>query len=136
MLHVKIENKEEIILVNDVEISKSHLLTIFPGDEERSIAKFLAVCPVIIAMADHFRDWHDLSESAVYALEIAPKLMEAIGITDDTVMPFIAVCLAQAGEGPDEIIGQCHKAFGNCRKSNPEVDGNVITFPQRNGTLH
>lgn len=140
LMHIKIEDVDgDHINVNGVSLEKRHVAAMFPAtpDQEKALAKYLAIVPFLVEMGEHFRTTHKLSECTAYAVDMAPALYKALGITEETTIPFMMVCFEICGDTPETMAQQCRDAFGACGKQELKREGNVIQFPTRNGhTVH
>lgn len=114
------------------------IIALFPGtpDKEKALAKYMAIVPFLADMGDHFRAHHKLGESAAYGLDMAPKLVEALGITEENTIAFMMVCFSQAEESPETMAAQCRDAFGPCGDHTETRGDNVIQFRPRGHTVH
>ena len=137
MMHIKIEDIDaDHVRVNGVALEKRHIAAMFPAtkDQEKALAKYLAIVPFLTEMGDHFRESHQLSECATYGLDMAPALYKALGITEETTIPFMLVCFEVCGESPESMAQQCRDAFGKCGEHKRE--GNVIYLNSHGKTVH
>jgi hypothetical protein len=136
VMKIEIEDNETSFRVNGIELDKSHIATLFPGEADKGLAKYLCIVPFLHERADHFQQYHELSESAAYGIAKAPELVKALGITEVNTIPFMLMCMTQAGEDPSDLgrlSDECHKAFGDCNE--PEYEGNVVPFTGKK-TVH
>src|SRR5271168_1370614 len=115
VMKIEIEETEISYRVCGIDLDKSHLENLFPGEGYNALAKYLCVAPFLNDRAEHFRLYHELTDSAVWALAKAPDIVHAIGIDETNMVPFMMMCMAQAGvEDAAEMAKLCHLAFGEC----------------------
>lgn len=104
VMHICIEQGEKAFRINGVTFAKRHLVNTLAkntnGDLEKMLAKFLVIVPFL---ATSYTASEHASESIKYGAIKAKRLYKALGITDENTIPFMLVCLQQAGESIAEM---------------------------------
>lgn len=141
-ISVEINEAAEAFRVNGVTVAKRHLRNTFPsteGDEKR-LAKYLTIVPFLHQAFT--LDGKKTSESVKYGAIKAHRIYDALGLTEPAIVPFMIMCLAQAGEdisvltrqGPGRAFVHATEHFTG---EQPE-ESNVVNLADhlRGRTLH
>jgi len=140
IIHISIEEGEKAFRINGVTLAKRHLLaTMTKGDDlEKKLARYLAIVP-FLATAYEVKD--NAPESIKYGAAKAKRLYKALELTEEATLPFMLVCMAQAGEDVRSIGLQVKEAgFDESGKyirpfQSGEQEENLL-FPGNKPTLH
>src|SRR6266702_499029 len=106
MMAVKVEQTARAFRVNGVTLAKRHLIKTLGKDQpdlDKVLARYLVIVPFL---ATDFTIPEKASESVRYGAIKAKRVYDAIGLNEDSIVPFMLVFLAQTGEGdsPNEAI--------------------------------
>src|SRR6266702_7523110 len=106
MMAVHVEQTARAFRVNGVTLAKRHLIKTLGKDQpdlDKVLAKYLVIVPFL---ATGFEIPKEASESVKYGAIKAKRIFDAIGLDEDSIVPFMLVFLAQTGEGdsPNEAI--------------------------------
>jgi len=109
VINISIEEGEKAFRVNGVTFAKRHLLaTMTKGDDlAKKLARYLAIVPFL---ATAFEVNENASESIKYGAIKAKRLYKALELTEEATLPFMLVCMAQAGEDVRSIGLQVKEA--------------------------
>lgn len=124
-MHIEIEEGAKAFRVNGVTIAKRHLEATLPKHDdtlEKKLARFLAIVPFL---ATSYTPADGASESIKYGTVKAKRLYKALGINEDNTVPFMMVCMSQAGADISEI--------GKELRESGLYDGGKYTRPFREG---
>lgn len=102
-MHIEIEEGAKAFRVNGVTIAKRHLVATLPKHDDtldKKLARFLAIVPFL---ATSYTPADGASESIKYGTVKAKRLYKALGINEDNTMPFMLVCMQQAGADVSSI---------------------------------
>ncbi len=97
VMRIYIEEGEKAFRVNGVTLAKRHLVaTMTKGDDlEKKLARYLAIVPFL---ATAYEVNNNASESIKYGAIKAKRIYKALKLTEEATIPFMLVCMAQAGE--------------------------------------
>lgn len=136
--------------VNGVTVAKRHLEKTIAkgcnGDAQKMLAKYLVIVPFL---AQAFQVSENASDSIKYGAAKAKRVYEALGLTKESTVPFMLVCLQMAGldtdgdmpEGIKQIGQQLREAgfYEGGKRVGPFAQGDreatIIPFPKK-PTIH
>lgn len=138
-MDIRIEEASKAFRVNGVTIAKRHLAKTFPKGDDMSkrLARFLVIVPFL---ATAYQVSPESSPSIRYTAWKAKRVYEALGIDEDTTVPFMLTFMKLAQQDIDAIGSQIREA-GFYEGGEPipfaqrERRDNVIPFPGKH-TLH
>jgi hypothetical protein len=141
-IEISINETPKAFRVNGVTVAKRHLEKTMgreTRDFEKMLAKFLVIVPFLHKA---YEAPEGASESVQYGATKAHALYKALRLTDDAIVPFMLVCLAQANDGrmnnPQEAISRIGAEVSRSFRPGSEREDNVISFAdaRKNRTLH
>lgn len=141
VMKISIEEGAKAFRVNGITFAKRHLVKTMAkdcdGDESKMLAKFLVIVPFL---ATAFQCSESASESVKYGAVKAKRMYQALNLNEDNIVPFMMVCLAQAGDLEIPQVGEGLREAGfygeNAKPfQQGEAGSNVVPFP-RKPTLH
>lgn len=135
-MHIEIEEGAKAFRVNGVTIAKRHLVATLPKHDDtldKKLARFLAIVPFL---ATSYTLADGASESIKYGAVKAKRLYKALGINEDNTVPFMMVCMSQAGADIEAIGEELRSAgiYEEGTNKSPFREGEQRVFPKR--TLH
>ncbi len=96
MMAVHVEQTARAFRVNGVTLAKRHLIKTLGKDQpdlDKVLARYLVIVPFL---ATDFTIPEKASESVRYGAIKAKRVYDAIGLNEDSIVPFMLVFLAQA----------------------------------------
>ena len=138
VIHINIEEGKKAFRVNGVTLAKRHLVaTMTKGDDlDKKLARYLAIVPFL---ATAFEVNENASESIKYGAIKAKRLYKALELTEEATIPFMLVCMAQAGEDARRLGLQVRQAgfdeSGKYIRPFQSGERKENSFPQK-PTLH
>lgn len=135
-MHIEIEEGAKAFRVNGVTIAKRHLVATLPKHDDtldKKLARFLAIVPFL---ATRYTPDERANESIKYGAVKAKRLYKALGINEDNTVPFMMVCMSQAGADIEAIGEELRSAgiYEEGTNKSPFREGEQRVFPKR--TLH
>lgn len=98
VMRIEIGQSAKAFRVNGVTVAKRHLQKTLGKDcgedNDKMLAKYLCIVPFL---DQAFTVHPESSESVKYGAYKAHRLYKALGINEDNTVPFMLMCLAQAG---------------------------------------
>lgn len=144
-MHIEIEESAKAFRINGVTFAKRHLINTMtkPDDDlEKKLARFLVIVPFL---ATSFTPAEGASDSIKYGAIKAKRLYKALGLNEDNAMPFMLVCMQQAGADLKGIGAEVRKAgfyengkvnFSTLPFQTGEQEQQADPFPKKKPTLH
>lgn len=138
-MHIQIEEGAKAFRVNGVTFAKRHLEATLPKHDdtlEKKLARFLAIVPFL---ATRFTPDERATDSIKYGAFKAKRLYKALGINEDNTLPFMLVCMEQAGTDISHIGQELRESgiyeTGEFKDPFQEGEQEETLFP-RKPTLH
>jgi hypothetical protein len=136
VMRIEIGESAHAFRVNGVTIAKRHLKASLPDraneGDDKTLARYLTIVPFL---HEAYVPKDDAPECIKYGAFKAKRLYKALGLTQESIAPFMLMCMSQSGDLPtaDNFV-ETAAPF----QSREREDSNVIPFPEggRKVTIH
>ena len=130
VMQVETSETRHAFRVNGVTLAKRHLMATLGKDcdemGDKVLYKFLTIVPFLHKA---YQVNPDAPESIKYGAAKAHRVWEALKLTEDAIVPFMLVCMAQSGGG-DDIPGTVHSMGQQLREAGFYEGGKPVSFRQ------